>query len=207
MSRTDFGRSRGAKSPAEFERHKALVMQQFEVDQDRNVLVNRSLAEYWGTAQAKSECFKEAGERGAKKRWGQKGRDGLPMALPSPGNSKTEEEVDVDGEVKQTNDTEKDSCLLRVWHYYLEKLNRDPTFNSFTDSRQQVGLARLNDCLLKSGGDLAKAEQLLCYAIDRLAESGFHNGKNDRNAKYLDWDKYLFSTLEKLEGWLQHEPQ
>jgi hypothetical protein len=66
-------------------------------------------------------------------------------------------------------------------------------------------MARLRECLAKTGGDLAKAEGLMRLAIDRLAASEFHRGKNDQHKRYDSWEKNLFESKEQLERWLAQE--
>ena len=96
-----------------------------------------------------------------------------------------------------------EQTILRVWNYYLEKLSKNPKLLAFTSARKKKGLARLRECLGKTGGDLAKAEALMKLAVDALAASDFHRGANDRHKAYDTWERHLFPNQEKLEWWLE----
>jgi hypothetical protein len=99
-----------------------------------------------------------------------------------------------------------DESLLsvkRVWDYYIEALGKNPKLLSFTALRKQKGLARLRECLVKTGDDLPRAEGLMRVAVDALAASSFHCGENDKKQKYDSWEKNLFKSSEQLENWLE----
>jgi len=57
--------------------------------------------------------------------------------------------------------------------------------------------------MVKTGGNVEKAEGLMRLAIDTLAASAFHRGENDRKRKYDSWEGNLFKSQEQLEGWLE----
>ena len=87
------------------------------------------------------------------------------------------------GSVPSQNPKPPDGKLAitrRVWAYYIERLNKNPKLLSFTAGRKQKGMARLRECLAKTGGDLVRAEGLMRLAIDAMAASAFHCGDNDR---------------------------
>jgi hypothetical protein len=91
--------------------------------------------------------------------------------------------------------------IRRVWDYYVSTLNRNPKLLSFTPLRQQKATARLREALVKTGGHMAKAENLLKLAVDTLAASKFHRGDNEGRIAYDSSEKHLFPNQEKLEGW------
>jgi hypothetical protein len=95
------------------------------------------------------------------------------------------------------------NTIRRVWNYYLQKLGKNPKILSLTTLRRNKGVARLSECLQKTGGDMAKAEGLLCVAVDSLAASAFHVGENDQKKRYDSWEKHLFKSQEQLEQWLE----
>jgi hypothetical protein len=97
---------------------------------------------------------------------------------------------------------EKLLMIERIWGYYIQKLGKNSKLLSFTALRKQKGLARLNECLAKSGGDLKGAEGLMCRAVDALAASGYHRGENASKTKYDSWESNLFKSQEQLEKWL-----
>ena len=61
----------------------------------------------------------------------------------------------------------------------------------------------MEDALEIAGGDLTKAEALMMLALDNLAASDFHCGKNDRGKHYDSWEKNVFKSREQFEGWLE----
>lgn len=98
---------------------------------------------------------------------------------------------------------EKLMAVERVWAYYTGKMGKNPKLLTFTAGRKQKGLARLSDCLTKTGGDLVKAEGLMCCAVDALAGSPWNVGENPQKKRYDSWDKQLFKNQETLEEWLE----
>jgi len=106
---------------------------------------------------------------------------------------------------KVSRDEEKAKLRPHVkalFAYFLEQTGRSAKLYSLTDQRMDKGILRLEDCLLKTDGDVARAEELMRICIENLAFSDFHMGKNDRNREYTDWIDHLFKTTEKLEWWL-----
>lgn len=109
-----------------------------------------------------------------------------------------------------TQDTNKnqDPCELkavnqRVWDYYLAATEKNPRVAEFTPVRQKKGLARLQECLKKTKGNLANAEALMKIAIDALAASEFHmaRGKHKDGPQFNDWQNHLFKNYEQMERW------
>ncbi|MGA8408571.1 MAG: hypothetical protein WB680_15455 [Candidatus Acidiferrales bacterium] len=92
-------------------------------------------------------------------------------------------------------------CVQRVWDYYISKLNKNPRLLSFTLLRQKKAHARLREAMVKTGGDMDRAENLLMLAIDTMAASKFHRGENETGKPYDSWEKHLFPSQEKLEWW------
>jgi hypothetical protein len=99
------------------------------------------------------------------------------------------------------NYLEAKECVHRVWDYYIAKLDKNPKLLSFTNLRQQKATARLREALAKTGGDIAKAENLMKLAVDTMAASKFHRGDNEARTAYDTWEKHLFPNQEKLEWW------
>jgi hypothetical protein len=94
-------------------------------------------------------------------------------------------------------------AVERVWGHYIQKLGKNPKLLTFTAGRKQKGMARLRECLTKTGGDLVKAEGLMRCAVDALAVSAWHIGENDKKQKYDSWEANLFKSQEQLEKWLE----
>lgn len=91
-------------------------------------------------------------------------------------------------------------ALDECWIYYREKLKKSATYD-FSKQRRAMGEAGLKACvrLAKEQGSetpLEHAVELLKLAVDRLATSEFHNGKNGSHTKYLDWE-VLFRGKDK----------
>ena len=65
------------------------------------------------------------------------------------------------------------------------------------------GHTRLKECLKKTSGDLEKAAELMRLAIDGLAASAFHMGRDSKTngQRYCEWEKHLFKTYEQMERW------
>jgi hypothetical protein len=92
-------------------------------------------------------------------------------------------------------------CIKRVWAYYISTLDKNPKLLTFTSLRQKKAFARLREAMVKTGGDMERAEKLLMLAIDTMAGSKFHRGENDQGKSYDSWEKHLFPSQEKLEWW------
>jgi hypothetical protein len=100
-----------------------------------------------------------------------------------------------------SDDTVLRSALQTVWDYYINKVDRDPKIYSFSLPRKRKGLARLRECLSKTNGDVTKAVELMKIAVDSLASSDWHMGRDPKTngKKYCEWDKHLFASYERME--------
>jgi hypothetical protein len=85
---------------------------------------------------------------------------------------------------------------LRAWNYYVKVFQRSAAYE-YTPKRKAKGMARYQDCLRMAKGDRDAACQLMKKAIDALAASSFH-----RDGGFIDWEKHLFNSTEKLQQWL-----
>jgi DNA-binding protein Fis len=94
------------------------------------------------------------------------------------------------------------SSIKRLFAYYIEQTGKNPKLYTLTEKRMDKGLLRLEDCLQKTDGNLAKAEEMMGMCIDELTSSDFHMGKNDNQRQYVDWIDHLFKSTEKLEWWM-----
>ena len=97
----------------------------------------------------------------------------------------------------------KSSALVKVWDHYILKTERNPKTYEFTAARKRKGLARLDECLKKTAGDLDKAAELMKVAIDAIAISDWHMGRDAKtNGKfYREWDDHLFGSYRSMEKW------
>jgi hypothetical protein len=73
----------------------------------------------------------------------------------------------------------------------------------FTPARRKKGVSRLKECLRKTGSDLDRAGGLMKLAVDGLASSDFHMGRESKTngRKYCEWEKHLFKSYEQMESW------
>lgn len=96
-------------------------------------------------------------------------------------------------------------ALAEVWNHYLTTTNRNPKLNTFTSTRKKKGIVRLQECLDKAGGNLPNAVNLMKLAIDKLAASDFHMGRDPKTngVKYNSWEDNVFRSAEQMEGWWQ----
>ena len=97
--------------------------------------------------------------------------------------------------------------LQDVWDYYINKVERNPKIYSFTPLRKRKGLLRLRECLSKTNGDAVKAVELMKIAVDNLASSDWHMGRNPKTGgeRYCEWEDHLFSSHEQMEKWWNYE--
>ncbi len=97
----------------------------------------------------------------------------------------------------------RNAAVAKVWSYYIEKTARNPKIYAFTAERKRLGLARLDECLKRTAGDLEKATELMMVAVDAIAASDWHMGRDARtNGKaYREWDDHLFKNYKTMERW------
>jgi hypothetical protein len=113
-----------------------------------------------------------------------------------------EQEPEPDSPLPPSPETQHSSpCdqVLCVWNYYRERLKRDSHL-ALTAKRRAMGEAGLKACRrlavdAKASDPDGFAVQLMKIAVDRLAESAWHNGKNSSGKRYLDWE-ILFRSRE-----------
>jgi len=96
-----------------------------------------------------------------------------------------------------------DDAVKVIFDYYLERTGRNSKTYEFTAMRKQKGVARLRECLKKTGGDISKATALMKLAIDGLCASDWHMGLDVKTngKRYCEWVKHLFGTYEAMERW------
>lgn len=110
----------------------------------------------------------------------------------------------------QTNPRKKtkpelDKAVREVFAYYLDVMNLNPSTYTLTPKRRQKGFSRLSEALRISHGDLNNAVELMKGAVDELATSDWHMGRDERTngKRYCDWENHLFRNTEQFEKWLQ----
>jgi hypothetical protein len=111
-----------------------------------------------------------------------------PTPIPPVGLTETQ----LNPKPKSISSNVAPSPVEEVWDYYREKLKRSLHLE-LTKQRRSMGEAGLKACekmarINNSANPAEDAIALMKVAIDRLAESPWHNGENATGAKYLDWE-------------------
>jgi hypothetical protein len=129
---------------------------------------------------------------------------------PSHGHTETQ----LNPKPKKISSNATPSPVDTIWEYYKQKLKRSPHLE-LTKQRRVMGEAGLRACeklarLNGSTNPAVDAVALMKLAIDRLAESPWHNGQNENGAKYLDWEllfrgRNMVSPQKLTEYWLNDE--
>jgi hypothetical protein len=98
---------------------------------------------------------------------------------------------------------EKNEAVYRVFTSYPKKTARNPNTYDFTSDRKKKGLARLEECLKRTSGNLEKAIGLMMTAVDAIAASDWHMGRDAKTQgkRYRDWDDHLFGSYKHMERW------
>lgn len=93
------------------------------------------------------------------------------------------------------------SLLDDVWNHYITATHRTPR-TRLTTIRKRIGIVRLRECLQKTGGNRDNAVRLMKTAIDALAKSDWHMGRDEKSdgKTYNDWE-HAFGTYERMENW------
>lgn len=97
----------------------------------------------------------------------------------------------------------EDGIVEAAFEHYCCATEKNRLTYRLTPQRKKTGVTRLRDCLKLTKGDYDKAAELLRCAIDKLAESNWHMGRDPGTGgkKYCDWDKNLFKSYESMERW------
>jgi hypothetical protein len=97
------------------------------------------------------------------------------------------------------------NALDQIFGYYLERTARKASAYTLTAGRKQKGLARLRECLGRSGGDLPAAVAMMKAAVDGICKSDWHMGRDPKTngKRYVEWESHLFDSVESLERWVE----
>ena len=107
------------------------------------------------------------------------------------------------------------AVVERVFAYYVQALGRQFNRYKLSKARFDKGFARLQEALImrkESAPTMAEiyenAENLMLVAVDQLAASDWHTGRDSTTAakgrKYIAWEDHLFPSEEKFQTWLGH---
>jgi hypothetical protein len=93
------------------------------------------------------------------------------------------------------------AILARVWDYYIKVTGKSPRVNTLTAGRRKLGMARLRDCLARTGGNYDNAGELMKLAIEGIANSDWAMGRDPKTKgmAYCDWERHIFKTEEMME--------
>ena len=105
----------------------------------------------------------------------------------------------------QIPDDGSPTAIKEIFVYYLERVGRNPAVYTLSPLRMKKGLARLKEALRMAHGNLDGAIELMKAAVDEIALSDFHMGRNPKTEgkSYCEWEEHLFRSTEQFERWLQ----
>jgi len=95
------------------------------------------------------------------------------------------------------------SAVAEVFRYYKDRIGKSGLY-TLTPDRQKKGVARLRECLKKTG-NLPGAVEMMRICVDAIEGSDFHmaRGKYQGQRPYNDWENQLFGSESKMEKWLE----
>jgi len=131
--------------------------------------------------------------------------------LPQPASAPAENLFTDPAEHQSSDDdaTREDlqfgSALRQVFAYYVSVMQRNRTTYTLTPLRRKKGLARLEEALRMTHGDLTQAIELMKAVIDEVSFSDFHMGRSAKTdgKSYCEWEDHLFRSTEQFEKWVQ----
>jgi uncharacterized protein YdaU (DUF1376 family) len=92
-----------------------------------------------------------------------------------------------------------------IFAYYCEQMGRNAKIYTLTPLRTKKAMARLEETLRITDGDLGRAAVLVKAVIDQVAASDFHMGLDPKTGgkSYCDWEDHIFRSPEQFQKWLQ----
>lgn len=103
--------------------------------------------------------------------------------------------------------------VTSLFAVYVKLCDRDPGKYTLTPARMEKGAARFEECLTKVGRgggkihvqDWHSAGRMFLLAIEALADSDWHNGRDTKTEgkRYNDWIDNLCKSPEQFEKWLE----
>jgi hypothetical protein len=209
--------------PKIWEAHGETVLSMFEVSGDGAFITNARQLQELAKAYAKRASYSANGKLGAqvKKKRKSKKTNGVDLAtlkpslnladglLKQPSHTIPTQPIvknllSTSGEVAAKiirNYTEEEQCTIaEIWPYYLERCQRDPSRYELTPQRVSKCVMRFGESRKKTGtyqGALA----LMKEAIDNLAASDFHMGRDPKTdgKRYVDFIDHLFASWTVME--------
>lgn len=215
----------GCESIDQWQANKAVVLKCFVVaEHDKTLLAQKRLLTDWKRLETNRLKMADLGRKSAAVQRALRDRsteseqvrvresksESKEKLSPPDGVGDLEDYVPPDGE---TDDLSSQGCvdgykasleeaLEQVWQHYLTAMDKNPKLNTFTATRKKKGLARLRECCTKTD-NLENAGKLMKLAIDKLAASDFHMGRDPKTSgkKYNDWENHVFRSYEQMETW------
>lgn len=109
----------------------------------------------------------------------------------------TDEELPLIPEVKSSPNQE---ALEFVFQHYVNTLKRDPVRYTLTPKRSAKGTLCLKHCLKLSQGNMQRAVDMMCDAVDGLTKNNWLMGKDPKNTRqYVEWEEHVFRDVETME--------
>jgi hypothetical protein len=133
-----------------------------------------------------------------------KGNDACASSPDGDGlfSSENPEDELLPAESVKKKKTDHRAAVSEVFAYYLEKTERNPRTYTLTEKRMKKGLTCFEECFRRSG-DTSNAVSLMKIAIDGIASSDFHMGRDPktRGKRYCEWEDHCFADVETMEKW------
>lgn len=207
----------------------AVLVQFFSIEDDGKLHQKRADREI-ATALGKRKEAKDKASKAAQKRWGKhtpsnasSNAPSIPQAMhkqcPLPAPLPIEEEQDQTLLSDQSSDGMKladhrrhDDCKIpirRVFDHYREKIGKSAAY-TLNDQRMRQGLARFKDGIIMARAlrpnlpmdELPDAsEKLMLMAVDQMALSDYHMGREGGGTVYNEWDN-LFRSQSMFQKWV-----
>lgn len=210
----------GCKSLEEFEAIKEPVMAKFDLDGNGRLFNPRCLEEFQAvrsSLEAKAEAGRKGGIAKAKAQHSSSTATASPEHTSgSKSKSREEEEEEKEKTLLSKLKTSFDAApsseepkptpntLLReVFKHFLKLTGRSENMYELTCNRRLQGLKRIEELMRKTDNDIDRVREIMRHAIDRLAASDFHMGRDPktRGKKFCEWE-HVFRKWETFEGWV-----
>ena|SRR5215469_11844023 len=190
----------------------ALLDQYFTLEQD-NCWHQKRMDYELAAWNAKKLKAKEKAKKAADAKWGKDapsnapsitqamlGRCPLPSPLPKDLNTLVEIDEAPTPEPIPEDKSEHGEAVEHVFQYYVEKLKRDTSRYTLTPKRMNKGLVCLKHCLKLERGELSKAVDKMCDAVDGLTRNDWLMGRDPRSrTSYIEWEEHIFKDVETME--------
>ncbi|MCU1286372.1 MAG: hypothetical protein JWO13_2722 [Acidobacteriales bacterium] len=164
----------------------------------------------------KQKAFSEAQRARANVRYSRTSTEPVPPEHPaatepapeSCSASASASPIPITTNPERDTDPEVLKGLGEVWNYYLKVTERKPSTYAFTAVRKRKGIARMKECLSKVGNDNGEAMEMMKRAIDGIASSDWHMGRDPKTngKRYCEWEGHLFGSYEAMERWWNTAP-